>query len=135
MNEYHLSHYDHGSYSVLYYCFFCGGKMPESKRGTFFEEPDPLEVAEFSRLAEQVSDVKSMREVLGEPDSIHHWTDPKDEEGKRLAKAYGIRRSYKTSYSYDSRWKTIDAGFNEEDNGHIYYVIGGKYKGRPESPK
>jgi hypothetical protein len=72
LNEYHLTHYDQDSYSMLYYCFFCGGKLPESKRGTFFEEMDPKEVTEFSRLAEQVSDVKSMRAVLGEPDSIRH---------------------------------------------------------------
>jgi Domain of unknown function (DUF6980) len=132
LNEYHLAHYDQDSYSMLYYCFFCGGKLPESKRGTFFEEQDPIEVAEFSRLAEQVSDVKSMRAILGEPDYIHHWTEPKDKEGKRRAKAYGIRRSYKSHYSYRSKWKTIDAGFNEEDNGHIYYVIGAKYKGKPQ---
>lgn len=68
VNEYHLLETAPDTYWVIYYCPFCGGKAPQSKRSLLFHK---LDVAERKRLTELTQNLQTVREVLnafGEPD-------------------------------------------------------------------
>lgn len=70
LNEYHLLHGGSadGAYSLLWYCPFCGGAAPKSRRQELFLL---LTVAESSRLAELVDPLRTIADVIqafGKPD-------------------------------------------------------------------
>lgn len=67
LNEFHITH-SGGGYSMIYYCPFCGGSAPKSKRDRFFHI---LTDAERERLLYLTKDMQTVQDVihaLGEPD-------------------------------------------------------------------
>jgi hypothetical protein len=68
LNEYHLMQKGDGGYSLMYFCPWCGGKTPQSQRGSLSHS---LTDAERQRLAELTKNLRTEQEViaaLGEPD-------------------------------------------------------------------
>jgi hypothetical protein len=66
-NEYHIAYGNKGS-MMIYYCPFCGGKTPESRRSSLFAH---VTGQEETRLYELLKGVKTTSEVLtrfGPPD-------------------------------------------------------------------
>jgi hypothetical protein len=75
VNEFHIRHggKDRGGHSIIYYCPFCGGAAPPSKRASLFAT---ITQAEVKRLQDVTTGFKSVREVMtrfGKPD---HDFDP-----------------------------------------------------------
>lgn len=119
-NEYSIVHGKQGKF-LISYCPNCGGKLPESRRGTFFEEPDQADVKEVREIMRSVSDIESMRKILGEPSQAFQW--PLDEE--EHSKLYGIKK-WKTQFDYADRWKTLTLSIFEGQDGSIEYFFAGK---------
>lgn len=114
MNEFHLLHGQSGNdYFVLYYCFFCGGRLPESKRGMNFIEPDMKEVENITQLMSGKDNIQLIRTILGEPDRIDLIKDVSD---------------IKAAYIYTSKWKTLDLIVREHTRGSISYSLHPKSK-------
>ena len=66
LNEYHII-YGNGGQMMIYYCPFCGGSTPKSRRSLMFQT---LTDAERQRLCNLVKDIRTLQEVvasLGEP--------------------------------------------------------------------
>jgi hypothetical protein len=109
MNEFHLRHGLSGNdYFVLYYCFFCGGKLPESKRGMNYVEPDMEEVGVIAEVMSRADNSQIMRAILGEPDRTDLIKDDSN---------------IKASYTYTSKWQTLDLIVREYTDGHISYSV------------
>jgi hypothetical protein len=53
---------------MLYYCPFCGGRPPESRRGELFVEALPEEELELKRRLDGVKTIDEIIAILGEPD-------------------------------------------------------------------
>ena len=109
---------------VIYYCPICGGSMPESHRGDFFTIPSDEDRASARLFLQNITDATSMRSILGEPDEIYQlWTDETDKP---------IRASNaplpKWQYRYSSRWKTLQVGIQEFEDGNIIISICGQPK-------
>lgn len=66
LKEYHIAHQD-GGYSMIYYCPFCGGSAPKSRRGRLFQR---ITDAEQHRLCELTKGMRMVEDVIrafGEP--------------------------------------------------------------------
>ena len=67
MNEYYIAHGKSGR-MMVYYCPFCGGSTPKSRRSLLFHT---LTDAERQRLCNLTKDIRTLQEVtnaFGEPD-------------------------------------------------------------------
>src|SRR5437660_1532175 len=69
-NEYRLILKDECSYYVLYFCFYCGGELPESKRAAMFAQPDKGELESAYAQLEGATSVADVLHRLGKPDAI-----------------------------------------------------------------
>ncbi|HXT39666.1 MAG TPA: hypothetical protein VN887_06550, partial [Candidatus Angelobacter sp.] len=67
-NEYHVL-YGKGWQLMLYYCPGCGGRLPKSKRGEFFEKPSEMEVDEFRTKLKKLKTIEEVIAVLGASES------------------------------------------------------------------
>lgn len=69
LGEYHLERRDDDGYEIVFFCPFCGGRTPETKRGELFQF---VSQAEKDRLAETYFEplrtIDDVRRELGEPD-------------------------------------------------------------------
>src|SRR5438105_11201887 len=70
LNEYNLVSREEKVHYRLYFCFFCGGKLPESRRAGLFTEPSAEEMKEVARILGNVTSIQQAIQVLGEPDEI-----------------------------------------------------------------
>lgn len=110
MNEYHLVH--DGQQWIMRYCFWCGGRLPESKRSTFFTKVAPAEVEKIRTLLTGARTVDDVIRVLGEPD-------------ERLECRGGIQPGqgeyipYRQTLRYSTRWKTVVLNVHEFPDGRI----------------
>src|SRR4051795_12035629 len=50
LNEYHLVSGNGKVHYRMYFCFFCGGQLPESERAGFFTEPSAEAMREVADL-------------------------------------------------------------------------------------
>ena len=66
MNEYHL-HHARGQ-MMIYYCLFCGGRTPTSRRATLFAHVSDAERGRLSSLFAGISTEKEVLERFGRPD-------------------------------------------------------------------
>lgn len=101
----------------IFYCPFCGGKLPESQRPSY--QPAPAEVKELRALMRDVTNVSSMRRILGKPDHAYGWTD----DG--LSSFYDIKK-WEKSYVYEKRWRSLVLWVFEHDDSSISYGFAGK---------
>lgn len=67
--EYHLITRPDGSgHMVLYYCFFCGGRLPESRRGELFAHITNAELTRLKSLTREITSIDEVLRLFGEPD-------------------------------------------------------------------
>jgi hypothetical protein len=120
MNEYHLVY--EKAQMIMRYCFWCGGRLPESRRAEFFSTLDPAEQAEVRALLADARNIDDVLRVLGEPDKRCRWKDrPED--------LYPPVVRWKQTLSYSERWKTFVLQVQELPDGHIAYAIAARYIG------
>ena len=66
MNEYHLHH--QSGQMMIYYCPFCGGRPPPSRRSSFFSHVTDEERSRLSSLLAGVVTEKEVLQRFGPPD-------------------------------------------------------------------
>jgi hypothetical protein len=121
MNEYELVHL--GARAVMRYCFWCGGRLPESKRGTFFTTPDRAEMDEVSRLLRDAKSHEDVMRILGPPDEVVDMGgNDTDKSGRLLAR-------WEQHYRYSTRWKSLVVHVPVIVEGRFSYTIHGHYLG------
>src|SRR5436309_4558199 len=108
---------------LMFFCPSCGGRLPESRRRSFFTTPSEEERQEVARLLEGIHDFASMRRVLGDPDEVTEWSDTGDTGWEQ----YGVRK-WKSQFSYHGRWKTLMLMAVEEEDGSITFSISGRHR-------
>lgn len=69
--EYHLVHEQNKGYSLFHHCPFCGGRAPESLRGSQFAHVSSKELIRLSALTAPFLTEEDVRSALGEPDHTH----------------------------------------------------------------
>jgi len=118
MNEYHMVR--DGAKALMLYCSWCGGRLPESKRGTFFTTPDPAEMAEVESLLKDVDSHEDVVRLLGPPDEIHELG------GSDWDKATGaVLARWDRHYRYSKRWKSLVLYVPVIIEGRFSYMIHG----------
>ena len=112
----------------MYYCPFCGGKLPDSLREQYFTEFIESEVSEVRELIKKIDSLDKMRNLLGEPDEIYYW-DPVDEHTFKLANV----NKWVCTFEYNKRWKSLILSFQELENGTLGISYHGRYIGKKNS--
>lgn len=126
LKEYFIQSHDGGVW-VMYYCFFCGGRMSESKRGDEFLAPSESELQEIHSLVRNIKTAKDMVEVLGEPDEVVGYSENQHNEFEM--KLYDVE-AWKKRYFYRERWETFNLIVHESIDGKLVYFMPGKYTGK-----
>jgi len=127
LNEYNLISGDGKVHYRMHFCFFCGGRLPESKRASLFTEPSAQEIKEAAELMSKAGSMQEVIQVLGKPDEI--VKAPKGASGEDGGS------EYKTQHRYLRRWKTLDLTIRERKDGSIDSAFTGKYKDDSQSAK
>jgi hypothetical protein len=100
MNEYHLVR--DGARALMRYCFWCGGRLPESRRGSCFTTPSAAEMAEVKGLLDGAKTHEDVLRILGPPDEF------RDMGGGVIDKTSGaVLSRWDQHYAYTKRWKTL----------------------------
>lgn len=68
MNEYHLAHTSGRGYSLFHHCPFCGGRAPDSLRGTYWTKVSHEESYRLNELTKGIKTPPQLFEKFGEPD-------------------------------------------------------------------
>lgn len=125
MNEYQIffgSKQD--CYLVMYFCLFCGGEAPESKRGDRIIEPEDSEIVKITKLMQCLTNIDDVIRLFGPPDLIE-GTNYHEESAQRN-NLLGI--SYiKSKYIYVSKWRTIALVIEESFDDKITYSFLAKH--------
>lgn len=124
MNEYYVALIPGGE-ATMRYCFWCGGRLPESKRGSFFTKPSDEEMDEVVALLRGAKSHEDVLRILGPADELSDangfMKDPKT--GKVIA-------SWDQCYSYSKRWKTLVLRVPVMTSGGFTYSMSGHYLGK-----
>jgi len=110
----------------MYYCFFCGGKLPQSKRTSLFTEPSEKEARDVSRILAKARSIKDALRAMGEADEVRDTP---------LSEQKGASAKYVRHHVYSSRWKSLDLTVREREDGSFDVAYTGKYKGDKSSSK
>ena len=121
LHEYNLVSRDSKVRYRMYYCIFCGGKLPESKRGGLFTEPSKKEIKEVQKLLSKITSTQQAIGVLGQPDETVKAPKPSAREN-------GGAIQYKRHHRYWSRWQTLDLTIREREDGSFDSAFTGKSK-------
>jgi len=106
VGEYEIIHGKDGNFAAcMYYCFFCGGKIPGSTRDSQFTELSPVEVDEVRSLCSGLGSVEDILPILGEPDTIDRWEPSPDLDVH--SRFYGAEK-WKEGWVYSERWKSLN---------------------------
>jgi hypothetical protein len=116
MNEYGMPGVD------FFYCVVCGGRMPESKRGTFFTEPSEADYADFRTRTKPLKTLEQVVAVFGKPDG-ESGPIILTAEHKAIYNDQNVRRTI----SYDHIWESLRAHFQEKNDGSLLCCCSGRY--------
>jgi hypothetical protein len=121
LNEYHII-CEGGIELIMNYCYFCGGKLPDSLRDKLFVEIDRSEKDEVKSLIDKIDTVEKMHEVLGEPDKIVDRDMMEDNFFVLKSRDKCVRW-----YVYYKRWKSLELKILENKDGTLGFSIGQKH--------
>ena len=93
LNEYHITRQG-GGYSMIYYCPFCGGSTPKSRRSRLFHRITDDEQRRLCDITKDMRTVQAVTAAFGEPD-IHHkvgWvsTTPERDGKPETTRSYPV---------------------------------------------
>ena len=126
MNEYNLVH--DGVKAIMRFCYWCGGRLPDSKRGDFFTTPDETELAEVRALLADAKTAEDVFRILGSPDETHDWKEP-----ARPSYVDGKTIRWKRTFRYSTRWKTLILDVYDMPDGRISFSTYGHYTGESDT--
>jgi hypothetical protein len=125
MNEYHIVH--HGVRIYIEYCFNCGGRLPESKRDSYFTTPNENEMAEIEELLRNVRSIPDVIRILGAADDVHKGAvDAVCETVASDPPRNGRVLKWKQQLDYRERWVSLTLIVHENVDGSVAYLIAGK---------
>ena len=125
-----------GEYQIVYngarifmeYCFKCGGRLPETKRGNVFTTPDEKELDEVSKLLQGASSIQDVIRVLGAPDKIHAGDYNTIDETAPTESTRNCRvRPWKQQLDYREQWPSLWLFVHENPDGSVSYGVTGKH--------
>jgi len=70
LNEYHITR-EGGGFSMIYYCPFCGGSTPKSRRSQLFQRITEDEKRRLCDLTKDMRTVEDVTAAFGEPNIYH----------------------------------------------------------------
>ncbi len=114
LNEYDLV--GDGRIARMYYCFSCGGRLPESKSSKYFTVPDEADQAEVSRIIAGIKTIDELRRTLGEPDDTF--------DGATFP---GV--DWKRTFRYSTKWKSLSLDAQEMPDGTVRIIYSGRFVG------
>lgn len=128
MNEYNLVH--DKAKAIMRYCYWCGGRLPDSKRGNFFTTPSEEELAEVRSLFAKAKTADDVLHILGSPDETHDWKEP-------TSPSYVDKKTirWKRTFRYSTLWKTLILVVYEMPDGKITFSWYGHYIGEQKKEK
>ncbi len=132
MNEYHLTNVGKNrGYTMIYYCPWCGGAAPRSKRGTFFAKITQREEERLRRVTSRLGTIETVIRKLGQPDAdMADGTVIKKPDSKGKPPTI---KSYRTLH-YTGLSKMADVHFTDYGpDGGLRVTFQGKYLGRRKS--
>ena len=127
MNEFHLVHLNGKGHSLFYHCPFCGGRAPDSLRGSFFGDLSDDETARLYLLTENIQTEEDMRVAHGEPDHVLPISGSSTSEGsdsEAPETVVGGRCLIYTSLS-----ETAEVRIKINRYGKLKFAFSGKYIG------
>lgn len=116
LNQYYVESGGGSRQNLMYFCFFCGGKMPKSKCGDHFTHIDDSELEAAMDFVSKIETVHDIFKILGEPDSTHHFNDLPEE-----LKAHFVRAEprYRDEFMFAKNWTTLQIHIRTYDDGHF----------------
>jgi hypothetical protein len=131
MNEYHLQHTNGRGHSLFYHCPFCGGKAPDSLRGTYWTEVSHEESYRLQQLTKDIKTPDELFAVLGTPDQDFEiggsCTSPGSEE-EPPEMVLGPRRVV-----YEGLSDTVNVHVTIDRYGRLKFSYRGRYIGPKRS--
>ncbi|MCB9767178.1 MAG: DUF433 domain-containing protein [Candidatus Omnitrophica bacterium] len=116
LNEYTVDSEGGSRQYSMYFCFFCGGKMPKSKRGDFFTKIDDSELGAAMDLVSKIESEKDIVRILGEPDSAQHFDDLPEDMKEALVRD---EPRFKDELMFSRNWSTLQIHIRTYEDGHI----------------
>jgi hypothetical protein len=112
---------------TMVYCFRCGGRLPESKRGSLVTTPADSEMAEVDALLKGARSISDVIRILGAPDTIHEGAyHARTETAPTQAPGDCRVIPWKQQLDYCERWESLTLIVHENLDGSVAYLIGGK---------
>jgi hypothetical protein len=118
MNEYNLV-IGHNHW-IMEYCFSCGGRLPDSRRGDLFLTPSEADVRAVRNAMDGMKTVAEVIAVLGEPDESVNRPESLPPHPKEVV--------WRRQLRYSRVWPSLDLTILELPSGEIQYVFSGKEK-------
>jgi hypothetical protein len=126
MNEYHLVR--DGAETQMRYCFWCGGRLPKSKRELYFTKPSAFEIAEVEELLKDARSCEDVLRILGPADEL------RDLNGCSATPGHKYFSRWNQTYVYKSRWKSLQLNVPLVIEGRFQWGIHGHPLSGPRSP-
>jgi hypothetical protein len=130
LNEYHIA-LKSGGIMMIYYCPFCGGRVPESRRSSLFAHVTNAEMNRITHLTKGIKTVSDVIASFGAP----------DEDGERMSRVGHPEKVGKPpsgelffvrTLVYKSISETIDLHFSVGANESVHLSWYGKCIGPPK---
>ena len=108
---------------TLYYCPFCGRRLPESKRGELFVEASPEEQSALQTRLKGMKTIGEVIAILGEPD-IDFGSMLFQPEDKAIYGYIDVIRAIR----YNRLAKTIEVTVQELEDGNLQIIYTAQIK-------
>ena len=126
-NEFHLKWgKDHARTNILYYCSFCGGKLPKSIRDGLFARVTDSEMVRLQQLTEKIETIEDAIQTLGTPD--HDLRNGNSDKTKFKPDEPQIVNTYR-ALLYSDYSETADIRITVYPNQNVQIQFIGKYIG------
>jgi hypothetical protein len=127
MNEYYIAHGENGR-MMVYFCPFCGGSTPKSRRNSFFAHVSDEEQTRIWNLFRGIRTVSDVTTRFGPPDEEHEIASAVCTPGREGKPEHGeIFRGF----VYKNLSPVADIIFNIGDNETVRGTWCQKYIGEP----
>jgi len=130
-NEFHLVHLNGGGRSLFYHCPFCGGRAPESLRGTLFADVSIEEIARLYAYTESILTEENIRSTHGEPDYVFPISGTSTSKGSDTEAPETIVGG--RCLVYNNLSDTAEVRVKIDRYGNLKFTFAGKYIGPKEN--
>jgi hypothetical protein len=117
LNEYRIQTADGGRNTMMYHCFFCGGRLPKSRRDELFRHITTDEVIRLKMILKDITTLPDLLAALGPPDR----DDPMGISTRAKAEDGGDRITYHRTLSYYSLSSTADVVASLNHEGQVAF--------------